>query len=156
MPFLSFGFLKWLYVLLSPNLCFTSFLYLDWYTYKHCIDKLGIFHENQTYVLVHIKIKNGVPLKMFKLSGDVLLIVSRCCFFCGSFLLFEFHFYLRYAVLSVPCSHLITCWERADVFSLSLSLSLVVFLCFCLFSILWCFWSYMVLRCIDSDICFPL
>ena len=28
--------------------------------------------------------------------------------------LFKFHVYLCYAVLYVPCSHVITCWDRAD------------------------------------------
>ena len=35
------------YLLLSPNLCFISFLYLDLYVLGDCIDKLGVFHGNQ-------------------------------------------------------------------------------------------------------------
>ena len=39
-----------------------------------------------------------------------------CCPFPGgSFLLFIFHVYLWNAVLSVPCSLVITFWERADL-----------------------------------------
>ena len=40
-------------------------------------------------------------------------------FFCGSLLLFMFHVCLCYAVLSVRCSLVITCWERADILALS-------------------------------------
>ena len=47
------------------------------------------------------------------------------------FLLFMLHFYPCCAVLSVPCSIMVTCWERADFFAL---LCVVyVFLCFCHF-----------------------
>ena len=34
------------------------------------------------------------------------------------FLLFMFHVYLCFAVLSVPCSFVIACWERADLLAL--------------------------------------
>ena len=37
---------------------------------------------------------------------------------CGPFLLFMFHVCLYYAVLSVPCSLVITCWERVDLLAL--------------------------------------
>ena len=59
-----------------------------------------------------------VTLNMFKpssfYSADLckavlLLWVIFCCLF---------HVCLRYAVLSVPCSLLITCWERADPLAL--------------------------------------
>ena len=36
-------------------------------------------------------------------------------FFCGSFLLFMFRVCLCHPVLSVPCSLVVTCWERADL-----------------------------------------
>ena len=64
----------------------------------------------------------------------VVLTVPRRCFFCGSFLLFICYVGLFYAVLSVPCSLVITCWERADLlallcveFSCVLSLFQIVF-----------------------------
>ena len=38
----------------------------------------------------------------------------KAVFICGSFL-FMFHVCLCYAVLSVPCSRVIACWERADL-----------------------------------------
>ena len=41
------------------------------------------------------------------------------------FLLFMFRVYLCHTVLSVPCSHVVTCWERADL----LALLFVVFSC---------------------------
>ena len=52
-------------------------------------------------------------LNMFRPSRIyILLTVSLQCFFCGSFLLFIFHLCLYCAVLSIPCSTVITCWER--------------------------------------------
>ena len=61
------------------------------------------------------------------------------------FLLFMFHVCLCYAILSVPCSLVITCWEKVDL----LVLLCIVF--FCILSL-----SHMVSRpgvvlgCIDS------
>ena len=74
------------------------------------------------------------------------------------FLLFMFHVYLCYAVVSVPCSLVITCWERAfqsgilgQVWYLIVStlFSVVFFFVFCHLPI-WCSESGMVLDCIDS------
>ena len=51
--------------------------------------------------------------------------VPRWCFFCGSVLLFMFR--VCHAFLSVHCSLVVTCWERAN---------LLVFLCvvfYCVF-----------------------
>ena len=42
--------------------------------------------------------------------------VQRRCFFCGPFLLFMFC--VHYAVLSVHCSLVATCWERAGLLAL--------------------------------------
>ena len=56
---------------------------------------------------------------MFKPSSDFLLTVPRRCLFCGSVLLFMFHVCLYYTVLFVPCSFVITCWEKADLLALS-------------------------------------
>ena len=53
----------------------------------------------------------STPVKVF------LLTVPRRCFFCGSFLLIMLHVVACCAVVSVPCSLLITCWERADLLS---------------------------------------
>ena len=56
-----------------------------------------------------------------------------------------FHFCLYYAVLAVPCSFVVTCWERAYL----LALLCVMFLVFCHFPI-WCLRSGVVLDCIES------
>ena len=56
-----------------------------------------------------------VPLNMFKFSNMILLNVLRRYFFGGSFLLFIFHVCFYYAVLSVPCSLVITCWDISCV-----------------------------------------
>ena len=42
------------------------------------------------------------------ISKDLILqTVSRCCLFCGSFLLFMFHVCLYYTFVTVPCDHLL-------------------------------------------------
>ena len=57
-----------------------------------------------------------VLLNMFKPSS--LADRSRLCFFYGSILLVMSHVCLYHAVLSVPCSLVVTCWERADLLAL--------------------------------------
>ena len=46
---------------------------------------------------------------------NISLTVPRRCFFCGSFLLVMLHVGVCCAVVSVPCSLVVTCWERADL-----------------------------------------
>ena len=41
------------YLLLSPYICFISFLYLDLYVLGDDNDKLGIFHANQIYIVMY-------------------------------------------------------------------------------------------------------
>ena len=53
--------------------------------------------------------------------------------------------FVCHTVLSVPCSLVVTCWERADL----LALVYDVFLCFCHVQI-WCSRSGVVFNCIDS------
>ena len=68
------------------------------------------------YVLIHIRIKGEAgTVKLVQSLQCFLLTVPRRCFYCGSFLLFTFHVSLYYAILSVPCSLVISCWERADL-----------------------------------------
>ena len=55
-----------------------------------------------------------------------LLTVPRRCFFCGSFLLVMLRIGVRCNVVSVLCSLVVTCWERADLLA-------VVFVVFCQF-----------------------
>ena len=71
--------------------------------------------------LIHIRVTGEVrAVKHIILSHPVnfLLTVTRRCFFCRSFLLFLFHIRLHYTVLSIHCSLVVTCWERADVLAL--------------------------------------
>ena len=75
-------------------------------------------------VLVHIRTKDGVGT-----VKDVLAL--KWCFadrFKVVLLLWVFFCYLSFiCILSVPCSHPITCWEMVDVLALSLSHSCCVF-----------------------------
>ena len=75
-----------------------------------------------------------------------LLAVPRRCFFCRSFLSFVFRVCLCHTVLSVPCSHVVTCWERTDLLYL---LCVMFYLCFSHFP-LRCPGSGVILDCIDS------
>ena len=59
-----------------------------------------------------------------------------------------FHVCRLYVVLSVPCSLMVTCLERADL----LALLYVVFLCFCHFSI-WRPGSVFVLEVSIPELC---
>ena len=59
-----------------------------------------------------------VPFNMFKPSSNIFTDSSKAVLLCGSFLLFMIHVRLSYAVLSVPCSLVITCWKFADLFAL--------------------------------------
>ena len=63
------------------------------------------------------------------------------CFFCESFLRLVFIF-----VMSVSCSLVVNCWERADLLA---HLYLTFYFVFCPFPI-WCPWSDVVPDCIDS------
>ena len=56
---------------------------------------------------------------------NISLTVTRRYFFCGSFLLVMLHVGVRCAVMSVPCSLVVTCWEKADL----LAVACVVFPC---------------------------
>ena len=78
---------------------------------------------------------------------------TRLCFFCGLFLLFTFQVCLEFAVLSVPCSLVITCCHRKS-WPLG-SLVCDVFLCFCQFPI-WCLRSDVVLDVSIPDLCLLL
>ena len=63
-------------------------------------------------VLIHIRTKDEVAtLNIFKPPVFALLAVPRWCFFCGSLLLLMFRVCLCYAVLSVSCSLVVTCWD---------------------------------------------
>ena len=46
---------------------------------------------------------------------NISLAIPRRCFFCGSFILVMLHVDVCCAVASVPCSLVVTCWERAGL-----------------------------------------
>ena len=55
-------------------------------------------------------------LNRFKPSSEYFTDCSKAVFFfCGSFLLVMRHVGVCCAVVSVPCSLVVTCWERADL-----------------------------------------
>ena len=93
------------YVLLSPYVCFISFLNFD--VCVHGDDEsisYGFFMRTKRLcVLIHIILKIRLaPMYMFKTSCIMLLAILRWCFFYGSCLLFMVHVYLCYT-----CGHLL-------------------------------------------------
>ena len=64
-----------------------------------------------------ILLRNWGHKKLFKPSSGFLLAVPGLFFFCGSFLLVLFHFCLYCTVMSVHCSLVTTCLERARHFA---------------------------------------
>ena len=82
---------------------------------------LVIFNANQTSMCLDLytsELRGEFgTVKHVKTLQYILLTVLRWCFFCGSFLLFMYHVCLCYAALSIQCSLVITCWERADLFA---------------------------------------
>ena len=81
-----------------------------------CVSLRDLFLFSHMGLAPHRNIRvRLIPRNMFKPSSNYLLTVSIRCFFCGSFLIFMFYVCLYYAVLSVPCSFVITGWERADL-----------------------------------------
>ena len=63
-----------------------------------------------------------------------------------------FHVCLYYAVFSVPCCLLITCWERADLLALLSVMFFCVFVTFP-YGVSGQVWYLIVLICIDPDLC---
>ena len=67
------------------------------------------------------------PLNWFKPSSrSIFTDRFKAVPFLGSFLLVMLHVCVCYVVVSVPCSLVVTCWERADLLA-------VVFVEFCHF-----------------------
>ena len=101
---------------------FYLLLYLDLYVLEDdtSIGKGSFMRTKHLRALTHIRIKGEVgTVNMFKTSSDFSMTVPRRCFYCGPFLLFIFHVCLKcYHVLSVPCSLVFTCWERAGLLTL--------------------------------------
>ena len=65
-----------------------------------------------------LRVRLAPPVKVF------ILTVPRPRFFCGSLVML--HVVVCCAVMSVPCSLVVTCWERAGLLT-------VVFVVFCRF-----------------------
>ena len=78
---------------------------------------------------VHIFTTLSPPVKIF------LLTVPRRCFLCGSFLFFMFC--VCHAFLSVHCSLVVICWERANLLALLYVMSrvIVIFPCGILYQV---------------------
>ena len=81
-------------------------------------------------VLIHMGNKGevGAVKHVYSSAFFFLLTVPRRCFFCGSFILFAFH--VCHAVLSVLCSLVVTCRERADLLALLYVMFSCVFVTF--------------------------
>ena len=76
-----------------------------------------------------------------------------CASFVDIFLLFMFHVYLRYAVLSVPCSLVTTCWERADLLAILCVVLSCVFVTFHM--VFWVRYSTDCIVVSIPDLCLP-
>ena len=75
---------------------------------------------------VHIRIKDEVgAIKLVQAPHPFQSSTSLV----GIFLLCMFHFYLCYAVLSVYCSHVVTCWERVDLLALLCAVFSLLYFC---------------------------
>ena len=110
------------YLLLSPYLCFISFLFLDLYVLgDDALISWGSFMQTKYLcVLIHIWTKGevGAPLNRFKPSSKIFYwpfqggtsFVDLLCFFC---LLFAMHLYT-----SVYMCLVVTCRERGDLLAL--------------------------------------
>ena len=94
-------------------------------------------------VLIYIRNKCEVGTVKQALRRKKILTAPRCCFFCGSFLLFVFC--VCHNVLSVTCIPVVSCWEKTHL----LALLYVIFSCFCHF-LIWCPRSDAVFYCMDS------
>ena len=82
------------------------------------------------FVLIHTRNKGEVDTCTIVLAIKFffrLLTVPRRCFFFGSFLLFMFR--VCNAVLSVHCSRVFTCWERANLLCVMFSCVFITFSC---------------------------
>ena len=87
-----------------------------------------------------------VELNIFKPSIDFFTDRSKAVLLLWIlFVIYVSRLSLLYCQLFVPCSLVVTCWERADLLALLCDVSL----CFCHFPI-WCLGSGVVLDYIDS------
>ena len=119
---------KYCWVLIL-SLFYLLFIFWCVSTRGWCIGKQGIFHMNQTYICLdtHQRIRVWLaPSNMFSPPVIFLLTVPRWFFLLfGPFCYFCFVLVVCHIVLSVPCSLVVICWERAD----PLTLLYVIFSC---------------------------
>ena len=99
-----------LWLLLSPP-DWLYLLFMFWFisSRRWCIDKLGVFHANQTSMCLDPS-EDGAPWNRSKPSSKIfLLTVPWRCFFCGPFMLFLSCFCYAFVCicLLMPCGHLL-------------------------------------------------
>ena len=129
-------------LLLSPYLCFLSFLYLDLYVLGDdaLISKESFMQTKRLCVLIHIWTKGeiGAPLNRFKPSSKIFLLTNpRRCFFCGPFVLFLSCFVML-SCTSVSGYLVVTCWERADLLALVCDVLWRCHFPICILDQVWC------------------
>ena len=81
-------------------------------------DKLGIFHVNQTSICLYSTSEiwvRLVPPNMLRSSSNVLADHSKAVLLLWILFVICVSFFVCHIVLSVPCSLVVTCWERADL-----------------------------------------
>ena len=132
------------YVLLSPYLCFISFLYLDLYVLVDdaWISWRSFKQTKHLYVLIHIwtKYEVGALWNWFKISSKIFYWPFQGGASFDDHLLVYFNFvFVMLSRASFYWCLVVTCWERADL----LALVCVVYLGSCHFHIgilgqVWC------------------
>ena len=111
---LSYLFLATLWSPAGKGLIVGTLVYLVFFCFCH----------SSIYGLIYIRTKGDVgivkhaqALQLF-FTDRSKAVLHRRCFICGSFLLFMIDVCLCYAVLSVPWSLVITCWETTGLLAL--------------------------------------
>ena len=105
------------YVLLSPYICFISFLYLDLYVFGDdaLISQGSFMQTKHICVLIHILIKGedgavklvqALQLNIFTDRPKAILLLWTICVLRS------------HAFASVHCCIVVTCWERTDLLTL--------------------------------------
>ena len=122
---LPVGFLLLPYSVLFTveSLSLLYLLFISWFicSRRWCIDKLGVFHANQTSMCLdpHLRVRLACheiglspPVKYFTYRSYAVLllwIIYVMCFFCGSFMLFSVLFLLCFCA----CLFINTLWSPA-------------------------------------------
>ena len=114
---LPVGFFLLRYSVLSTvdSLSLLYLLFISWFicSRRWCIDKLGVFHANQTSMRLDPHQNQGwgcAPWNRFKPSSKIFLLTAPgWCVFCESFILFLSCFCYAFVCvcLLMPCGHLL-------------------------------------------------